>query len=186
MAGAHAPKRATRISKYVSLVLRHDPAAGGVVLDAEGWTTVAELLAGATARGLAVSPAELAEVVRTSDKQRFALSPDGLRIRANQGHSVAVDLGLAPAAPPATLFHGTVERFVAAILTEGLRRQARQHVHLSPDVETARRVGSRRGVPVVLRVDAARMHAQGFAFLRSENGVWLTDAVPAACIERHA
>jgi putative RNA 2'-phosphotransferase len=176
--------RATRISKYLSLVLRHDPAAGGVSLDEQGWTSVADLLAGASARGLEVSAAELAEVVRTSDKQRFALSSDGLRVRANQGHSVAVDLGLAPAEPPATLFHGTVERFVAAILAEGLRKQARQHLHLSPDVETARRVGTRRGMPVVLRVDAARMHAEGLVFLRSENGVWLTEAVPPRFIER--
>jgi putative RNA 2'-phosphotransferase len=180
------PKRATRVSKYVSLVLRHDPAAGGITLDEEGWTSVAELLAGASARGLDVSPAELREVVRASDKQRFALSPDGLRIRANQGHSVAVDLGLAPQAPPAELFHGTVERFVPSILAEGLRKQARQHVHLSSDVETARRVGTRRGAPVVLRVDAAGMHTEGLVFFRSENGVWLTEAVPPRFIERLA
>jgi putative RNA 2'-phosphotransferase len=179
-----ASRRATRVSKYVSLVLRHDPAAGGVTLDEQGWTSVAELIAGASARGLDVSPAELEEIVRTSDKQRFALSPDGLRIRANQGHSVPVDLGLAPSVPPAALFHGTVERFVAAILVEGLRKQARQHVHLSPDAETARRVGMRRGTAIVLRVDAARMHAEGLVFFCSENGVWLTDAVPPGYIER--
>lgn len=177
-------KRATRVSKYLSLVLRHDPSAGGVVLDEQGWTRVGELLAGASARGLEVSPEELVEVVRASDKQRFALSPDGLRIRANQGHSVAVDLGLAPQAPPAALFHGTVERFVPSILAEGLRKQARQHVHLSADVETARRVGTRRGEPVVLRVDAARMQAEGLVFFRSQNGVWLTEAVPPRFIER--
>jgi putative RNA 2'-phosphotransferase len=177
-------KRATRISKYVSLVLRHDPAAGAVSLDQHGWTTVAELLAGARARGLDVSPAELVELVRTSDKQRFALSPDGVRIRANQGHSVAIDLDLTPAAPPAELFHGTVDRLVPSILAEGLRKQARQHVHLSPDVETAMRVGARRGTPVLLGVEAGRMHAEGCIFFRSANGVWLTDAVPPGFLRR--
>jgi len=179
-------KRATRVSKYVSLVLRHDPAAGGVTLDEQGWTSVADLLSGARVRGLDVSPAELEAIVRASDKQRFALSADGLRIRANQGHSVAVDLGLAPQAPPAELFHGTVERFLPSILAEGLRKQARQHVHLSGDLETARRVGTRRGAPVVLVVDAGTMHAEGFAFFRSANGVWLTDAVPPRFIGRLA
>lgn len=179
-----AERRATRVSKYLSLVLRHDPAAGGVALDAQGWTSVEALLAGARERGLDVSREELAEVVRTSDKQRFALSPDGARIRANQGHSVGVDLGLEAVEPPRHLFHGTVERFVPAILAEGLRKQARQHVHLSADRETATRVGTRRGAPVLLRIDAGLMHAQGFPFFRSENGVWLTDAVPARFIER--
>jgi putative RNA 2'-phosphotransferase len=176
--------RAVRVSKFLSLVLRHEPAAAGVTLDAEGWVVIADLLAGAAQRGLAVTHDELREVVRTSDKQRFAVSADGLRIRASQGHSVDVDLKLAPTAPPAVLYHGTVERSVPSILSTGLQKRARQHVHLSAEVDTARRVGARRGEAVILKVDAAGMHASGLEFFRSENGVWLTDEVPPRFVSR--
>ena len=111
---------------------------------------------------------------QTNDKQRFGFSADGQRIRANQGHSVAVDLGLTPEPPPSILYHGTVERFVTSIMETGLEKRARQHVHLSPDVDTANRVGSRRGKPVILEIAAADMHSAGFLFFRSANGVWLT------------
>jgi len=168
----------TRISKFLSLVLRHDPAHIGITLDDAGWTDVAALLTAAAAHGVARTRDELAAVVASSDKQRFALSPDGARIRANQGHSVEVDLQLAPAAPPATLFHGTVEAALPGIRELGLVRGARHHVHLSDDLDTARRVGGRRGKPVVLTVRAAAMAAAGHVFYRSDNGVWLVEHVP--------
>ena len=177
-------KRNTQISKYLSLVLRHDPSAAGITLDAEGWVEVDDLLAGAARHGVSVTFAELEEVVRTNDKQRFALSADSKRIRANQGHSINVDLGLQPETPPAVLYHGTVERFVSSIMANGLEKRARQHVHLSPDVVTATRVGSRRGKPVILKIAAANMHSAGFQFFRSANGVWLTDQVPPEYISR--
>jgi putative RNA 2'-phosphotransferase len=123
---------------------------------------------------------QLDEVVRTNDKQRFAFSPDGSRIRANQGHSVEVELGHAPADPPAVLYHGTSADAVASIRASGLLKQKRHHVHLSERPDTATAVGGRHGAPVVLAVDAARMRADGLAFYRTPNGVWLADAVPAA------
>lgn len=174
----------TRISKYLSLVLRHDPSAAGVTLDPEGWVNVEELLAGAARHGVSFTIVDLKEVVQTSDKQRFAFSADGQRIRANQGHSVAVDLGLTPETPPPVLYHGTVERFVTSIMETGLEKRARHHVHLSPDVATANRVGSRRGKPVILKIAAADMHSAGFLFFRSANGVWLTEQVPPQYISR--
>ncbi len=167
-----------RVSKFLSKHLRHDPAGLGLVLQPGGWVEVEALLAACAQRGMVISRAQLAEVVASSDKQRFALSDDGTQIRANQGHSVAVDLQLEPAEEvPAALYHGTAEAVVAVILREGLRRMDRHHVHLSADVETARKVGGRHGRPVVLVVDTAAMRAAGAVFYRSANGVWLTDAV---------
>jgi putative RNA 2'-phosphotransferase len=166
-------------SKFLSLVLRHRPCTIGITLDAEGWVAVDELLAACSRHGKAISRELLDEVVRTNDKNRFAISPDGKRIRANQGHSVPVDLGLTPLEPPEYLYHGTVERFLPSIQQGGLVRGRRHHVHLSGDVETARRVGRRRGQPVVLVIEAGRMFHEGHLFYRSENGVWLTDVVPA-------
>jgi putative RNA 2'-phosphotransferase len=168
-----------RASKRLSFVLRHRPDSVGIRLDEAGWVDVDDLLSALAAHGLALSRADLDRVVAANDKQRFAYDATGTRIRASQGHSVAVDLGYSPAAPPDELFHGTVERFLPAILTEGLRPGRRHAVHLSPDVATARTVGGRRGRPAVLRVDAAGMAADGHAFSRSANGVWLVDAVPA-------
>ena len=167
-----------RISKFLSLVLRHEPERIGLRLDEAGWASVDELLRAAAAAGQSISREVLLDVVATNDKQRFALSPDGTRIRASQGHSIAVELGLTPMTPPPILFHGTASRFLAAILADGLHPAARRYVHLSADEATARRVGQRHGSPVVLRVDAAAMHADGHAFYRSANGVWLTGAVP--------
>lgn len=164
-------------SKLLSYLLRHRPDSVGLVLDAQGWTEVEALLAALQAHGKAIDRALLARVVAANDKQRFAISADGLRIRASQGHSVAIDLGLSPALPPELLYHGTASRFLKAIMASGLRPGARRHVHLSADVETARRVGARHGFPAVLKVDAARMHADGLVFYLSDNGVWLTQAV---------
>ncbi len=165
-------------SKLISLILRHEPAKFGVVLDGAGWTGVDSLLAALAAHGHPIDRETLEQIVATSDKQRFALSPDGERIRANQGHSVDVELELAPATPPDVLYHGTVDRFLASIRAQGLVKGARHHVHLSADRKTAKTVGARRGRPVVLVIAAAQMTADGHAFFRAQNGVWLVDAVP--------
>ncbi|MFI5522020.1 RNA 2'-phosphotransferase [Streptomyces platensis] len=170
-------QRSVRLSKYLAKHLRHEPERIGITLDAQGWVPVAELLAAAARHGFPFTGDELAAVVAGNDKQRYAL--DGDRIRANQGHSVPVDLDLPPAVPPAHLFHGTVARSMAAIREEGLRPMSRHAVHLSPDRETATRVGARRGKPVVLTVDAGAMHRAGHVFQVSANGVWLTSRVPA-------
>lgn len=173
-------RRLVRASKFLSRHLRHDPARIGIELDAQGWTGVDELLAAAARHGMAISREELDAIVAGNDKRRFALREG--RIRANQGHSVDVDLDLAPSDPPAVLYHGTTGRFLAAIREEGLKPMSRHDVHLSPDRETAVRVGSRRGTPVVLAVDAAAMAERGHRFFLSENGVWLTAHVPAWAI----
>ncbi len=164
-----------KASKFMSLILRHRPETIGIALDAEGWVPVAELVARSNGK---LDSALVAEVVRTSDKQRFALSEDGLNIRANQGHSVDVDLGLAPMKPPDVLYHGTADRFLHSIRQKGLVSRSRRHVHLSSDPETATAVGARHGNPVVLLVEARRMHMAENAFYLSKNGVWLTDHVP--------
>lgn len=177
-------RRRVKISKYLAKHLRHQPERLGLTLGAGGWVGIDELLDACAAAGFAVSRAELEEVVRTSDKQRFSFDEAGTAIRANQGHSVSVDLGLEPVVPPALLYHGTGAGSVETILREGLRRMGRHHVHLSPDAETARRVGARHGRPVVLTVDAAAMHAAGAVFLRSANDVWLTDTVPPRYLRR--
>jgi putative RNA 2'-phosphotransferase len=166
------------LSKFLSLILRHQPQVLGIELDQAGWTPVDALLAKMNLRGMNVTLEQLKGVVAANDKQRFAFNEDYTRIRANQGHSVAVDLGLKPATPPEVLYHGTAEKHLSAILAEGLRKGSRQHVHLSADVATARKVGQRHGKPVVLEVSSGEMSRQGIAFYRSENGVWLTDSVP--------
>lgn len=172
----------TNISKYLSLVLRHQPEAAGIKLDENGWVEISSLLAGARKAGKLFDRNQLQRIVRESDKQRFVIEGD--RIRANQGHSVKIDLGLSDTVPPDELFHGTVDRFIDMIMAEGLKRMNRHHVHLSPDIETAKKVGSRRGVPVILRIDSLAMHEQGHKFMCSENGVWLTDRVPSTYISK--
>ncbi|NUP39803.1 MAG: RNA 2'-phosphotransferase [Streptomyces sp.] len=171
-------KRMVRTSKFLSRVLRHEPERIGVALDPAGWVDVDVLLAACDAHGRRLTRAELDHVVAKNNKRRFAFSDDGRRIRASQGHTVAVDLGLAPAAPPDVLFHGTATSTVPLILREGLRPMARQDVHLSADRETAVRVGSRHGRPAVLAVDAAGLAAAGHVFRVSDNGVWLSGPVP--------
>jgi putative RNA 2'-phosphotransferase len=175
-----------RISKFLSLVLRHQPQKIGLTLDGNGWVGVNELLAACRAHGIALTLAELQSVVCNNDKQRFAFSEDGARIRASQGHSVAVTLGDQPAAPPPVLYHGTTDRFLASILAQGLNRGKRHHVHLSADVKTATMVGTRRGKPVVLEILSEAMQRDGFQFFQSANGVWLTDHVPAQYLREPA
>ncbi|MEO7729976.1 MAG: RNA 2'-phosphotransferase [Kofleriaceae bacterium] len=174
---------AVSTSRFLSLVLRHEPWRIGITLDAAGWTDVDALLAACAAHGVAITRGQLAELVAHSDKQRFALSADGERIRANQGHSVQVELGLVAQPPPVRLYHGTVHAALGAIRVTGLERRARHHVHLSAERETATKVGARRGAPVILTIRADEMAAAGHAFYRSDNGVWLTDQVPPAYID---
>ncbi|MEV5978846.1 RNA 2'-phosphotransferase [Streptomyces sp. NPDC052114] len=171
-------QRTVKVSKYLSKHLRHQPERIGLTLDENGWVEIDALLAAAAAHRFPLTRSELDHVVATNDKRRFAV--EGGRIRAQQGHSVDVDLGLPPATPPAYLYHGTVADRLAAIRAEGLRPMNRHAVHLSPDRETATRVGARRGRPVVLPVDAGALHRDGHVFRVSGNGVWLTDAVPPA------
>ncbi|WP_338678826.1 RNA 2'-phosphotransferase [Janthinobacterium sp. TB1-E2] len=170
-------------SKFLSLILRHAPEKIGLALDPQGWADIGQLLALAAQHGRSLSREQLDDVVMRDSKTRYAISADGLRIRANQGHSLsAVDIGLLPSTPPAMLFHGTASRFVDAIRDGGLLAGSRNHVHLSSNRETAVAVGARHGKPVVLTVDAAAMLAQGHVFYVSDNGVWLTQAVPVAFI----
>lgn len=171
-------KSDVQLSKFLSLVLRHKPEEIGIRLDESGWVGVSELLEALTRVGRGTSRQKLEEVVRSSDKQRFAFSEDGLCIRANQGHSVEVDLGYAPAEPPEVLYHGTAEKSVRAIRREGLQRRSRHHVHLSPTRQTAAAVGSRHGKLVLLQVQTGKMHRDGHAFFHTPNNVWLTDRVP--------
>jgi putative RNA 2'-phosphotransferase len=171
-------------SKFLSLVLRHRPEIVGMQLDPEGWLAIDELIKNGNRRGKQLSLELLHEVVATCEKKRFALSEDGLRIRANQGHSVPdIELNLQPVTPPSVLYHGTVATFLGSIRKQGLLKRSRHHVHLSSDIETAEKVGARRGKPVILIVHAAAMHAFGYTFYISANGVWLTGSVPASFIE---
>jgi putative RNA 2'-phosphotransferase len=171
-------KRQVRISKFLSLILRHKPEKIGLTLDEAGWAVVDDLLQACRDHGFPLTLTELETVVAENDKARFSFTPDRSRIRANQGHSTAVNLGYEPVAPPDYLFHGTTERFWPAIQVEGLLKRSRHHVHLSLDMETARRVGARHGRPLILRVDSGAMQRNGHLFYQSANGVWLTDAVP--------
>jgi putative RNA 2'-phosphotransferase len=177
-------RKLVTVSKFLAKHLRHTPEELGLTLQPGGWVSVDDLLAASERAGFTISYDELIECVETSDKKRFSFDDTGDLIRANQGHSVEVDLQLDEKEPPDVLYHGTVERFLASIMAEGLKKGKRHHVHLSKDVDTARKVGARRGKPVILQVDARTMHHQGFKFFLSTNGVWLTDSVPAAFLRR--
>jgi uncharacterized protein (TIGR02452 family) len=177
------PKMNTlRDSKFLSYVLRHSPETIGITLDENGWIPVSDLLEALADHGKAIDRDRLQFIIENCPKKRFALSEDGSTIRANQGHSVTIDLDLEPSRPPATLFHGTVAKYVDSIRREGLQKRARHHVHLSPERDTATSVGSRRGKALILEISAAAMFADGYHFYCSENGVWLTDCVPPAYI----
>jgi putative RNA 2'-phosphotransferase len=171
-------KQRTHLSKFLSLVLRHEPQTIGLTVDASGWTSVDELLARCNSTGHRISRDELDEVVATNQKKRFAFSEDGSRIRASQGHSVSVELGYAPSEPPEVLYHGTAEQFLPAIRTAGLMKGKRHDVHLSTDRSTASAVGDRRGPSVVLTIRSGDMWRDGHLFFVSDNQVWLTDHVP--------
>lgn len=175
--------RQIKISKYLSKHLRHAPERLGLTLAIGGWVNVDDLLSACAAYQFPITLAELEEAVATSDKQRFSFNETGTCIRANQGHSIDVDLELQPQIPPDVLYHGTGEQSVPAILQSGLLKMSRHHVHLSKDVETARKVGMRHGRPVILAIAAFDMHQIGFTFYYSDNGVWLVDEVPPQYLE---
>ncbi|MEO6253169.1 MAG: RNA 2'-phosphotransferase [Ferruginibacter sp.] len=170
------------ISKFLSLVLRHKPEEIDLKLDSNGWADTDVLIEKLKNRGFDIDFELLEEVVTGNDKQRFSFNEDYSAIRANQGHSVDIDLALDPAKPPEQLYHGTVAKFIETIKTGGLQKMSRQHVHLSRDIETAKKVGARRGKPVILVIDSGKMSDDGYVFYVSENGVWLTEQVPVKYI----
>jgi putative RNA 2'-phosphotransferase len=180
------PKEVKKISKKLSLLLRHKPELYGLTLDRQGWCEVDALLAAFRQNGQALHQDVLEAVVSQNDKKRFSFSVDGRRIRANQGHSIDIDLGYEAMQPPAVLYHGTATRFLDNIFKAGLQKQQRHHVHLSADLETASKVGVRHGKLAVLRIDAQRMAADGHVFYRSPNGVWLTETVPVDYLRRYS
>lgn len=165
-------------SKFISLILRHQPEIIGLELDSQGWAWIDQLIAKANQHGKNLNHALISQIVQENDKQRFSLSEDGLKIRANQGHSLNVDLNLVEKQPPEILYHGTATRFLDSILAIGLKPQTRQHVHLSRDKITAVKVGQRHGKPAVLEIAALQMAHNGYPFYLSENQVWLTAKVP--------
>jgi putative RNA 2'-phosphotransferase len=165
-------------SKFLSLVLRHNPEKIGLTLDENGWADVDDLINRCNKKNQSIDRSSLELIVKENDKQRFSFNDDGNKIRANQGHSIEVDLGLQEVTPLDKLYHGTVQKFLDAIKSEGLKKMSRQHVHLSKDLETAIKVGSRRGKPIILEVNSSAMANDGFKFYLSENNVWLTDHVP--------
>jgi putative RNA 2'-phosphotransferase len=173
-----------QLGKFLSMVLRHRPEVIRIQPDAQGWVDVHTLLNQCRAHGKPIDRDTLEAIVATNNKKRYIFSEDGLRIRANQGHSIPVELGYEPVTPPDTLYHGTAEQHVHGILSAGLLRQKRHHVHLSADLDTAEKVGIRHGKLVLFKVDAGRMHADGYRFFCSPNGVWLTDEVPAEYLEK--
>lgn len=173
-----------RLSIFLSLVLRHKPEEGHVTLDEHGWANVEELLTGFRSTGRKIDRDILEEIVATDKKQRYSFSQDKKLIRANQGHSIPVDVELKQKEPPEFLYHGTAETFLYAINAEGLKPMSRLYVHLSKDIETAIKVGKRHGKPVVLQIYSGEMHRDGQPFYLSENGVWLTKKVECRYFER--
>ena len=176
-------KRKTKISKFLSLVLRHKPEVIGLKLDENGWAKVADLRRGCADYGKPFTVAELEEVVNTNDKKRFAFNETKTKIRANQGHSLEVEIEFEKRRPPVMLYHGTAEKYLGAIFASGLQKMNRHHVHLSVDRETAHAVGARHGKPVIFQIQTAAMIAEGFEFFVSANGVWLVREVPPKFLE---
>ena len=168
----------TSLSKFISLILRHKPEEIGITLDRYGWADTAELIEGIRAKGCEIDRETLERIVREDSKQRYSFSGDGKRIRANQGHSIPVEVEMPVTPPPEKLYHGTALRFLDSIKQSGIRKMSRLYVHLSPDEETAVKVGSRHGKPVVLVIDTAAMTADGYQFRLSENGVWMSEDIP--------
>lgn len=173
----------TKISKTISLVLRHKPDAVGVTLDEHGWADTKALINGLSKRYPGFDMDILEQIVREDEKQRYSFNDDKTKIRANQGHSIPVDLELDPVEPPEYLYHGSATKYFKDIWNGGLVAKSRQYVHLSSDIGTAEAVGARHGVPVVYRVSAGEMYKQGFIFRKSKNGVWLTERVPREFLE---
>ncbi len=167
-----------KISKFMSLILRHNPKVINIQLDKNGWASVEELIKGINKAGHKIDMDILEEVVATNNKKRFIFNEDKTKIRANQGHSIDVDVELKVTKPPSSLFHGTAVKYYDTIMKQGLQKRSRNHVHLSDNEETAITVGKRHGQPIVLKIDSKTMYDMGYVFYLSENGVWLTDEVP--------
>ena len=176
--------RLVKISKYLSKYLRHTPDAIGIKLAPSGWVAVDELLTACAKNKFPITRQELEAVVESDEKQRFSFDSTGTLIRANQGHSVKVDLQLEPLVPPDKLYHGTGRKSVESILQTGLSKMSRLHVHLSKDIATAQTVGARHGKAVVFAVHAATMHQAGYIFYCSANGIWLVDDVPPEYLQK--
>lgn len=172
----------TRLSKLLSYILRHKPSAYEIVLDENGYTNVDELISKLNTHNENINFEILQYIVNTNNKKRFAFNDDLTKIRASQGHSVDVELGYTEQQPPDVLYHGTVEKFLASILKDGLQKMQRHHVHLSADKTTATKVAERRGKPIILEIKTGEMFAAGYKFYLSDNGVWLTDLVPVRYI----
>lgn len=172
----------TNVSRFLCLILRHKPEEIGITLDDHGWANVEELVKGVSKK-YEFSVDILEEIVRTDNKQRYSFNEDHTKIRANQGHSIFVDVELDPIEPPEYLYHGTGVKYVESIRETGLVHKSRLYVHLSEDVETARDVGNRHGRPIIYRICSGKMHREGFVFYKSKNGVWLTKRVPVEYLE---
>jgi len=169
-----------RTSKFMSYVLRHNPAEMNLQLDDNGWVSIKQLIENANDKGKNLTRELVEHVVATNDKKRFSISENGLMIRANQGHSIQIDLDLTPLTPPNVLLHGTAEKHLGLIMADGLKKMGRHHVHLSENKNTASAVGRRYGKLVLLKIDAQKMHNDGFVFYKSDNDVWLVDSVPVS------
>ncbi|MDM1384418.1 RNA 2'-phosphotransferase [Myroides marinus] len=176
--------RKKHIGKFLSLVLRHEPSKIGITLDDNGWADVEELISKCAKHRVSFTRKELDEIVETNNKKRYSFNEDETKIRANQGHSIAVDLEFTAIEPPMFLYHGTADRFLNSIEAEGVKKMSRQHVHLSQDKETAINVGSRHGRVVVLTILAGKMYEDGIVFYQSANGVWLTDYIDPKYISK--
>jgi len=173
-----------RIGKFLSLVLRHEPQKIGITLDENGWADVQELIEKCSKHRVSFTMNELEEIVATNDKKRYSFNENKTMIRANQGHSIDIDLALNPVEPPEFLYHGTADRFYTSIMESGIKKASRQHVHLSKDKETAHKVGSRHGRPVILTILSGQMYRDGVEFFVSDNSVWLTDYVDTKYISK--
>ena len=173
-----------KLSRFLSLILRHKPEEIGLTLDNQGYLSVDELIEGINNTGRVIDKRILDEILSSDNKQRYSYDSTGTKIRANQGHSIEVDVGLLEKTPPATLYHGTSVKHIDDIMKHGLNKMTRTYVHLSEDYDTAVNVGSRRGAPVILKIDTAKMNEEGHKFYISKNGVWLTDDVPAKFISK--
>lgn len=171
-----------QLSRFISLILRHKPEVVGLSLDSQGYLNVDSLIKGVVNSGRFIDKQILDEIVESDDKQRYSYNMNKTSIRANQGHSIKVDLGLARQTPPKVLYHGTALKFKDSILSEGLNKKSREYVHLTDNIDTAISVGSRRGEPVIFEVDSEKMDKNGCEFLLSENNVWLVDKVPSEFI----
>ncbi len=174
----------TKLSRFLSLVLRHKPEEIGIKLDPNGWTNVTILISKMNSYGKNIDVETLEEILKTNNKKRFSFNEDKSLIRANQGHSIDIDLGYKTKIPPKKLFHGTAAKYVDSIYKTGIKKKNRHHVHLSKDFKTALSVGQRHGKPVVFEILTGQMIKEGFEFYESENGVWLTDEVPVKFIRK--